>query len=192
MLKRLFDLIFSLLGLVATGWLVLLFYILATLDTRQNGLFAQERIGQYGKKFTIYKLRTMRWNAAGQPTISALGAFLRKSKIDELPQLYNVLVNDMSFVGPRPDVAGYYDQLQGDDRKLLDLKPGITGPASLKYYNEEQVLSQQSDPQHYNDTVIFPDKVRINLNYQAHQSLGLDFTILFITLFKKKGEFLSL
>lgn len=192
MLKRLFDLIFSLLGLVATGWLVLLFYILATLDTRQNGLFAQERIGQYGKKFTIYKLRTMRWNAAGQPTISALGAFLRKSKIDELPQLYNVLANDMSFVGPRPDVAGYYDQLQGDDRKLLDLKPGITGPASLKYYNEEQVLSQQSDPKQYNDTVIFPDKVRINLNYQAHQSLGLDLTILFITLFKKKGEFLSL
>ena len=192
MIKRLFDFIFSLLGLVVTGWLVLVFYLLATIDTRQSGLFVQERIGQYGKKFSIYKLRTMRWNAVGQPTISALGVFLRKSKIDELPQLYNVLVGDMSFVGPRPDVAGYYDQLQGDARTLLDLKPGITGPASLKYYNEEQLLSQQANPVHYNDTVIFPDKVRINLNYQAQQSLGLDLTILFFTLFKKKGPFLSL
>ena len=127
----------------------------------------------------------MRWNAAGQPTISALGVFLRKSKIDELPQLYNVLVGDMSFVGPRPDVAGYYDQLQGDARTLLDLKPGITGPASLKYYNEEQLLSQQANPVHYNDTVIFPDKVRMNLDYYYNRSFIYDLKIIINTIFRK-------
>lgn len=189
MVKRIFDLLLSLVGLLALGWLFLIFWIMASIDTRSNGWFIQERIGQWGHVFKIYKLKTMHPVTA---KISRLGLFLRKTKIDELPQLYNVLVGDMSFVGPRPDVAGYYDQLQGDARTLLDLKPGITGPASLKYYNEEQLLSQQANPVHYNDTVIFPDKVRINLNYQAQQSLGLDLTILFFTLFKKKGQFLSL
>jgi lipopolysaccharide/colanic/teichoic acid biosynthesis glycosyltransferase len=186
MIKRVFDLVFSLLGLVITGLIMLIFYLLATIDTHQNGFFVQERIGQYGKKFSIYKLRTIRWNADGNPMISRFGGFLRMSKIDELPQLYNILINEMSFVGPRPDVAGYYDQLQGESRRLLDLKPGMTGPASIKYYNEEQLLSRQIRPKQYNDTVIFPDKVRINLLYLDQQSFRLDLSILFDSIFKEK------
>lgn len=183
MSKRVFDILFSIIGLLVTGWLVVLFFILASIDTRQNGMFVQERIGRYGKKFKIYKLRTMRWNSEGEPVVSFFGNFLRTSKIDEFPQLYNVLMNDMSFVGPRPDIAGYYDLLRGADRMLLDLKPGITCPASLIYRNEEKLLSLQTDPEKYNDEVIFPDKVRINLIYQAKHSLRLDLEILFRTIF---------
>ena len=181
--KRVFDVLFSIIGLLVIGWLVVLFFILASIDTRQSGMFIQERIGRYGKKFKIYKLKTMRWNSKGEPVVSTFGNFLRNSKIDEFPQLYNVLINDMSFVGPRPDIAGYYDQLKGRDRILLDLKPGITCPASLVYRNEEKLLALQADPLKYNDEVIFPDKVRINLIYQANRSLWLDLQILFRTVF---------
>lgn len=185
--KRVFDILFSIIGLLVTGWLVVLFFILASIDTRQNGMFVQERIGRYGRKFRIYKLRTMQWDSEGKPIVSAFGNFLRTSKIDEFPQLYNVLVNDMSFVGPRPDIAGYYDLLKGADRTLLDLKPGITCPASLVYRNEEKLLSRQADPLKYNNEVIFPDKVRINLIYQANRSLWLDLQILFRTVFCTMG-----
>ncbi|MNF69876.1 putative undecaprenyl-phosphate N-acetylgalactosaminyl 1-phosphate transferase [compost metagenome] len=181
--KRVFDILFSIIGLLVIGWLVVLFFILASIDTRQNGLFVQERIGQYGRKFRIYKLRTIQWNSKGEPIVSTFGNFLRSSKIDEFPQLYNVLINDMSFVGPRPDIAGYYDQLKGTDRILLELKPGITCPASLVYRHEEKLLSLQADPVKYNDEVIFPDKVRINLIYHANRSLSLDLQILFRTIF---------
>lgn len=181
--KRVFDVLFSIIGLLVIGWLVVLFFILASIDTSQNGLFVHERIGQYGRKFKIYKLRTIKWNRKGEPVVSSFGNFLRNSKIDEFPQLYNVLINDMSFVGPRPDIAGYYDQLKGTDRLLLELKPGITCPASLVYRNEEKLLSLQADPVKYNDEVIFPDKVRINLIYHANRSLWLDLQILFRTIF---------
>lgn len=191
MVKRGFDVFFSIIGLLVTGWLILLLIFISALNTRQSGIFVQERIGQYGRKFRIYKLRTIKWDDKGEQKISAFGNFLRKSKLDELPQLYNILVNDMSFVGPRPDIKGYYDELKGDDRRLLELKPGITSPASLKYFNEEQLLSKQNDPVKYNDEVIFPDKVKINLNYQKHRTFWIDLKIIFYTISGKKcnGKF---
>lgn len=180
MAKRYFDLLFSLVGLLAVSWLLIVFWILASIDTRSSGIFIQERIGQWGRVFTIYKVKTMHPATA---KISGLGSFLRKSKIDELPQLWNVLKGDMSFVGPRPDVAGYYDLLQGEARKILELKPGITSEASLKYQNEEMLLAQQESPLDYNDTVIFPDKVRLNLEYYYHRSFWGDIRILWKTVF---------
>ena len=131
-------------------------------------IFKQQRVGQYGKLFIMYKFRTMTVghsgssvSVAGENRITPFGAKLRKYKLDELPELWNVLIGDMSFVGPRPDVPGYADKLAGEDRKILLLKPGITGPASIKYRNEEELLAQQIDPIKYNDEVIFPDKVKI-------------------------------
>ena len=114
----------------------------------------------------------------------ALGAKLRKYKLDELPELWNVLKGDMSFVGPRPDVPGYADRLQGEDRLILKLRPGITGPASLKYANEEEILAQVSDPVKYNDEVIFPDKVRINLDYYHNHTFLGDIRLIFQTIFR--------
>jgi lipopolysaccharide/colanic/teichoic acid biosynthesis glycosyltransferase len=183
--KRAFDVLCVFIGLVLTGWFLVLVFIVVTLATGQNGIFMQERIGQYGKKFTIYKFRTVTWSRNGESSISILGRFLRRSKIDEWPQLFNVLFNDMSFVGPRPDVAGYYDLLEGDYRKLLTLKPGITGPASLVYRDEDTLLSLQENPLQYNDEIIFPDKLRINLEYYAHHSIWVDVKILFCTIFGK-------
>jgi lipopolysaccharide/colanic/teichoic acid biosynthesis glycosyltransferase len=135
-------------------------------------IFVQKRIGRHGKAFKMYKFRTMQKHhngssvsVKGESRITPLGAFLRKWKLDELPELWNVWIGDMSFVGPRPDVPGYADLLEGENRKILLLRPGITGPASLKYRNEEELLANQENPQKYNDEVIFPDKVRINLHY---------------------------
>ena len=179
-MKRIFDLLLSLVGLLAIGWLLFVFWIMASIDTRSNGLFIQERIGQWGKVFRIYKLKTMHPVTA---KISRLGLLLRKTKIDELPQLWNVLKGEMSFVGPRPDVAGYYDVLQGEARKILELKPGITSAASLKYHNEEWLLAQQDNALHYNDTVLFPDKVRMNLAYYYHRSFFGDIRIIWKTVF---------
>ena len=181
--KRLFDIFFSLLALILTGWIILFFALLATIDTRKSGFFLQKRVGQYGKLFTIYKLRSMTFTLNGQKHISALGRFLRKSKLDEFPQFLNILLGQMSFVGPRPDVPGYYDKLQGSQREILKLKPGLTGPASLKYRNEEFILSSMQEPLKYNDEVLFPDKVLINLEYQKKRTLELDIKILFYTFF---------
>ncbi len=142
-------------------------------------LFKQTRIGKNGVPFTIYKLRTI---PEGATVPNAWGAFLRSSKLDELPQLLNVLKGEMTLVGPRPDVPGYADLLQGDDRIILTLKPGITGLASLKYRNEEQLLAQQPNPKQYNDEVIWPDKVRINKWYASNRTFLIDLQIIFYTL----------
>lgn len=142
-------------------------------------LFKQIRIGKNGVPFTIYKLRTI---PEGATIPNAWGAFLRKSKLDELPQLLNVLKGEMTLVGPRPDVPGYADLLQGDNRIILTLKPGITGLASLKYRNEEQLLAQQPNPKQYNDEVIWPDKVRINKWYASNRTFLIDLQIIFYTL----------
>jgi lipopolysaccharide/colanic/teichoic acid biosynthesis glycosyltransferase len=162
-------------GLV--GILVLVF--ITAIDTQSNGFFKQERIGQYGKPFLIYKLRTLHAQSA---TISGWGKLLRASKLDESPQILNILKGEMTLVGPRPDVTGYADQLVGADQIILQLKPGITGLASLKYRNEEQLLAQQPNPQHYNDEVIWPDKVRINKWYTQNRTLIMDVQIIFYTL----------
>ena len=155
-------------------------------------IFKQQRVGQHGRLFTMYKFRSMvvshsgsSVSVQGESRITPLGAVLRKYKLDELPELWNVLIGDMSFVGPRPDVPGYADRLAGEARNILLLKPGITGPASLKYRNEEELLAAQSDPQKYNDEVLFPDKVRINLDYLTNRSFGLDLKIIVCTLLGK-------
>lgn len=160
--------------------------------TKGKFIFKQERIGQYGKKFYIYKIRTMTENndsnvfitTANDERILPFGKWLRKTKIDEIVELVNVLKGDMSFVGPRPDVSGYADLLQGSDRKILELKPGITGPASLKYINEEEILAQVENPKQYNDEVIYPDKVKINLDYYHNRTFWGDIKIIFKTIFR--------
>lgn len=143
-------------------------------------MFIQDRIGQFGKIFKIYKIKTLhpKTNA-----ISTWGSFLRKSKLDELPQLFNILKGDMSFVGSRPDIPGYYDLLQGKDRKILALKPGLTSEASIKYKDEEELLAQQENPLAYNDRIIFPDKVKMNLEYYHQRSFWGDLGIIFKTIF---------
>ncbi len=176
--KRLFDLFFSIIGLSIFGWIILLLIFIAYFDTGK-GLFLQKRIGQYGKAFTIYKIRSLHLRFG---VISTYGKFLRKSKLDELPQLMNILLGEMSFVGPRPDLPGYYDTLQGEERKILELKPGLFSLAALKYYNEEALLNDQTDSLKFNDEVIFPDKVRMNLDYYYKKSLREDFRILWIFL----------
>lgn len=179
--KRIFDLIFAFIGLIFCFSILFFIYGFACLDTKSNGFFFQKRIGQFGKPFVIVKLKTI------NPTtkkISTFGRFLRNTKLDEWPQLWNVLIGDMSFVGPRPDIAGYYDKLKGEDRKILGLKPGITSEASIKYRNEEVILSQQQNPLQYNDEVIFPVKVKMNLEYYYNRSFWGDLVIIWKTVFE--------
>lgn len=189
--KRLFDLFFAVLGLVLAWWIILLAWLAASIDTRSNGFFMQQRVGRMGEIFWVVKIKTMRPVAAfettvtqrGDPRITPLGAFFRRTKIDELPQLWNVLLGDMSFVGPRPDVPGFADKLEGEERAMLYIRPGITGPASLKYRNEEELLANQKEPEAYNREVIWPDKVQINLDYIRNWSLGRDMKYILETVF---------
>lgn len=182
-LKRFFDVLFSVLALIFLFWILFLVWFIAVIDTRTNGIFIQERIGQYGKRFRIYKFRTIqKIHDPGEFQISRMGSMLRNFKLDELPQLFNVLKGEMSIVGPRPDISGYYDLLQDEHRKILELKPGLTSLASLKYYNEDQLLEKQSSPLVYNDQVLFPDKVKMNLKYYYHQSFCGDLKIIAKTI----------
>ena len=189
--KRSFDFVVALFGLLVTWWLIFLAWIAASIDTRSNGFFIQKRVGRNGKIFRVVKLKTMCPIASldttvtrrGDPRITTLGTFFRRTKIDELPQLLNVLVGDMSFVGPRPDVPGFADKLQGEERGMLSIRPGITGPATLKYRNEEEILAAQADAEAYNREVIWPDKVRTNLDYIRDWSLGRDIQYILQTVF---------
>ncbi len=180
-MKRFFDLVVAFVTILMVFPIASFIFLVSSIDTSSNGLFLQKRVGQYGKLFTIYKFKTVHPKTR---KISGIGRFLRKSKLDELPQLINVLKGEMTFVGPRPDIPGYYDQLQGEDRKVLNLKPGITSEASIKYRNEEQLLANQSNPLKYNDEVLFPDKVKMNLEYYYHQSLATDIKIIIKTIFQ--------
>ena len=191
MSKRLFDILFSFFTLILFFWVILISWLLAVIDTHTNGIFVQERIGQYGKKFKIYKLRTIPISSSSKDyRISKIGKLLRYYKLDELPQLYNILKGNMSVVGPRPDVPGYYDFLEGENRKILELKPGLTSLASLKYNKEEFLLEKQESPLAYNDSIIFPDKVLLNLAYYYNRSFGGDIVIIiktvWFTFFKKE------
>ena len=190
-IKRSFDFMVALFGLLVTWWLILLAWVAASIDTRSNGFFIQKRVGRNGEIFRVVKIKTMHPVAAfdttvtrrGDPRITPLGAFFRRTKIDELPQLWNVLFGDMSFVGPRPDVPGFADKLQGEERVMLSIRPGVTGPATLKYRNEEELLAAQDDPEAYNRDVIWPDKVRTNLQYIQEWSLWNDCCYIFRTIF---------
>lgn len=180
--KRGFDIVVSFLGLTFSWWLIFIAWVIATFETKSNGFFIQKRVGKDGKIFNVIKIKTMKKVEGVDTTVTSpndvritkSGKFFRDTKIDELPQLINVLIGDMSFVGPRPDVPGYADKLEGDDRIVLSIRPGITGPASLKYKNEEEILASQNDPKWYNDKVIWPDKVRINKEYIKNWSLKTD------------------
>lgn len=200
--KILFDKFFALFGLIMLSPVYLIVAILIKVKMPGPILFCQKRVGQYGRLFTVYKFRSMTVSkkaetvgksskdatsiaAEEQSRITPLGEKLRKYKLDELPELWNVLIGDMSFVGPRPDVPGYADKLEGKDRDILKLKPGITGPASLKYRNEEELLAKVDNPKQYNDEVIYPDKVRINLYYLNHYSFMKDIQLIICTVLGK-------
>ncbi len=178
--KRIFDVFFAAIGLLLLWPIISIAWAMAARDTGASGFFVQNRIGRGGQPFKVIKLRTMRpisgtvVTTVNDPRITQLGRRLRRWKLDELPQLWNVLIGEMSFVGPRPDVPGFLDALTGEDRALLDLRPGITGPASLKYRDEEQLLAQVEDPERHNIEVIWPDKVRINIEYLYTWSLRKD------------------
>lgn len=196
-LKYIFDRAMAFIGLLIL-WPVLLVVAILIKVKMPGGpvIFKQKRVGRNGKLFTMYKFRSMTVghggssvSVAGESRITPLGAKLRHYKLDELPELWNVLIGDMSFVGPRPDVPGYADQLKGADREVLKLRPGITGPASLKYRDEEDLLAGKEDPQKYNDEVIFPDKVRINLYYLHHYSFFKDIEMIFCTVLGRRMKY---
>ena len=177
--KRIFDLSLAVLLLPFVLIPVILLIILASLDTGQNGLFAQYRVGKNGRLFKLYKIRTLK--GEGHDSIveikqqeTQFGSWLRKNKLDELPQIWNILSGSMSWVGPRPDVPGYADLLSGEDRIVLSVRPGLTGPATIKYKEEDRLLLAQEDPQDYNDNEIWPDKVEINKEYIKNWSLLKD------------------
>lgn len=219
-LKWLFDKLISLIGLISLSPLLLIVALLIKWKMPGPILFCQQRVGRYGRIFTVYKFRTMIVKAEAsvasrnseatsiasqeQSRITPLGEKLRRYKLDELPELWNVLKGDMSFVGPRPDVPGYADQLQGEDREVLLLRPGITGPASLKYRNEEDILEAVDEAlqkgrsglpmgittvQEYNDNVIYPDKVRLNRYYLHHYSFIKDIQMIVCTVLGKRMEY---
>ena len=210
-LKYIFDRFVSFIGLLFL-WPVLLIVAILVKVKMPGGpaFFVQKRVGLNGKLFKCHKFRTMTVkhngstvSVAGDSRITPLGAKLRHWKLDELPGLWDVLIGNMSFVGPRPDVPGYADQLKGDDRRVLQLRPGITGPATLKYRLEDEMISEyvaqkqaagdtrpmQEIAVEYNDTVIFPDKVRLNLYYLDHYSFVKDFQMILCTVFGKKMEY---
>lgn len=203
-LKYIFDRVMALVGLLAL-WPVLLVVAVLIRIKMPGGpvIFTQKRVGKDGKLFTCHKFRTMTVrhsgstvSVAGDSRITPLGATLRHYKLDELPGLWDVLVAKMSFVGPRPDVPGYADQLKGDDREVLRLRPGITGPATLKYRLEDEMISDyvakrqaegdnrpvQVIAEDYNDRVIYPDKVRLNLYYLHNYSFAKDLQMILCTV----------
>lgn len=209
--KRLFDIIASLFGLLLIWWVYPIVAILIKVKMPGGpAFFCQKRVGRNGKLFTCHKFRTMTVkhsgssvSVAGDSRITPLGAKLRHYKIDELPELWDVLIGNMSFVGPRPDVPGYADQLQGEDRVVLKLRPGITGPATLKYRLEDEMISAyvaqrqaegdtrdaQEIAVEYNDTVIYPDKVRLNKYYYEHYSFWKDIEMILATVLGRKVKF---
>ncbi len=186
--KRALDLSLSLLLLPITLPLIVIGWIAAAWETKENGFYSQIRIGKEGKPFKLLKIKTMKSSkgttvtTSSDPRITRSGRIMRRVKIDELPQLFNVIKGDMSLVGPRPDVPGFADKLTGEDRIVLNIPPGITGPASLKYKDEEEILAKVDDPEKYNKEVIWPDKVKINKEYVKHWSLKRDLIILWQTI----------
>ena len=210
-LKWIFDRLVSLIGLLVL-WPVLLIVAVLVKVKMPGGpaFFVQKRVGKGGKLFKCHKFRTMTVkhngstvSVAGDSRITPLGAKLRHYKLDELPGLWDVLIGNMSFVGPRPDVPGYADKLQGDDRDVLKLRPGITGPATLKYRLEDEMIAEyvakkqvegdtreaQDIAVEYNDNIIYPDKVRLNCYYYRHYSFIKDIQIIFCTVLGKHMKY---
>jgi lipopolysaccharide/colanic/teichoic acid biosynthesis glycosyltransferase len=188
-LKRVFDMAAAFAGIVILLPVFLVIALLIRIKMSKPVIFKQIRAGRYGKAFTIYKFRTMFMDhqgstisVLGDKRVTPLGAVLRKYKLDELPELFNVLKGDLSFVGPRPDMPEYAGKLSGEERRILELRPGITGPATIKYANEEKLLALVDDPVRYNDDVLWPDKVRLNLDYYYTRTFLGDLKILLRTI----------
>lgn len=210
-LKWIFDRVVALLGLLCLWPLLLVTAVMVKVKMPGGpAFFCQKRVGKDGKLFTCHKFRTMTVkhngstvSVAGDSRITPFGATLRHYKIDELPGLWDVLIGNMSFVGPRPDVPGYADKLRGTDRDVLKLRPGITGPATLKYRLEDEMISEyvakkqsegdtramQEIAVEYNDTVIYPDKVRLNYYYYHHYSFIKDIEMIFATVLGRKVKY---
>ncbi len=192
-LKRSFDIIVSFIGLLFTLPIIIISALLIKIKYKESGFFTQRRVGRGGKIFNIIKIKTMsskvdfktNVTTKNDPRITPLGRIFRKTKIDELPQLINVLKGDMSFVGPRPDVKELIDSIPEEEREIfLSIRPGITGPATIKYRNEEEILATVEDSQRYNDEVIFPNKVEINIDYIRDYSFIKDIQYILQTVFK--------
>lgn len=176
--KVIMDYVLSFSAIIILLPVFFVLFLTASLDTGFPGIFRQERIGRFGNIFIIYKFKTYH---SKTNTKSSFGRWMRKTKLDELPQLFNILKGDMSLVGPRPDIPGYYDKLKNEDQLILNLKPGLTSEAGIKYRNEEEILNQQKDPLQYNDEVLFPEKVKMNLQYYHSLSFKNDMYILLKT-----------
>lgn len=193
MAKRIFDIIFSLLGILILLPVFMLLALLIKLESKGPVIFKQPRVGINNKDFVLYKFRSMYTDAEkrGQltigmrdPRITRMGFVLRKYKLDELPQLYNVLNGSMSFVGPRPEVRRYVDLYTPDQLQVLQVKPGITDYASLKYFKENEILGQSDNPEHDYIHLIMPEKLELNRQYIQNQSLLTDVRLIFATVFK--------
>lgn len=192
--KSLLDRILSFLGLLILLPPGTIIALAIKLDSKGPVFYRQTRIGRYGREFNMIKFRTMHPNngstvsVSKDPRITRVGKYLRRWKLDELPEFWNILKGEMSFVGPRPDVPGFADRLEGENRKILQLRPGLTGPASIKYANEEFMLSKVKDPERYNQEVIWPDKVKVNLEYLYRNNIWMDFKYILQSLFPKKKK----
>jgi len=191
-MKRIFDFFISLIGLIAISPVLILTALFIKAVSGSPVFYKQERVGLEGRVFKLLKFRTMVTEAdkigtsvttKNDPRITVVGRFLRRFKLDELPQLINVIKGDMSFVGPRPDVPGFADKLEGEDRIILSVRPGITGPATLKYRNEEELLAKQADPDKFNAEVIYRDKIRINREYVKNHNFLMDMRYILQTVF---------
>ncbi len=191
-MKRLFDIVFSFLGLIFLSWLFVIIALAVGLTSKGGVFYKQKRVGRHNKDFVLYKFRSMKVDSDKKSLITignrdsritSVGYFIRKYKLDELPQLLNVFKGDMSFVGPRPEVRYYVDMYTDDQKKVLDFRPGITDPASIAYRNENELLSTKDNPKEYYIQVVMPDKIRINLQYQAKRTFFSDIKIIFLTIF---------
>lgn len=192
-IKNTFDFFLSFTGLIALSPIIFLTWLVSAIETNSNGFYFQSRVGKNGKLFFLVKIKTMREVKGISTSITQMsdvritksGSFFRKTKLDELPQLWNVLIGQMSFVGPRPDILGYADQLTGEEKIIISIRPGITGPASIKYKNEELTLSKYNDFKKYNDEIIWPDKVKINCDYVKNWSFWSDMYYIYLTIVGK-------
>ena len=190
---RLFDILFSTVGLLVLSPLFLIIYIIIIIESKGGGFYSQTRVGKNGIPFAIYKFRSMRTDAdkhglitvgGRDPRITRIGYYIRKYKIDELPQLWNVLVGDMSLVGPRPEVQKYVDLYTEEQRKVLSVRPGITDYASIEYVDENILLAKSDDPDKTYIEVVMPAKIKLNMKYINNKSLKEYFKIIFLTLAK--------
>ena len=193
-MKRLFDIVCSFFGLVFLSWLFVFVALWVGLSSKGGVFYRQRRVGRCNRDFTIYKFRSMRVNSDRQGLltiggrdgrITKAGVFIRKYKLDELPQLFNVLRGDMSFVGPRPEVRKYVELYTEEQKKVLTIRPGITSLSSIKYRNENEILSRSDNPEQYYIDVIMQDKLAIELDYLEQRSLLTDIKVIFQTIFGK-------